>query len=186
MELSTKDFHVLDALDSYEITTQRQLSERASISLGYVNYVLKVLLKKGLIKIDDFYQSPYKKNYVYLLTPKGLEAKSRLAARFVVSKLKEYSQLKRRILEKLTIIESNGHVNIVLVGPEIVKNFVDKIIKEHALNLNVVNYCKALELLKAYDIESCDITLVMDGKNTDMEAMPEDIKAFQDKLLPLW
>ena len=64
MELSTKDFHVLDALDSYEITTQRQLSERAGISLGHVNYVLKVLLKKGLIKIDDFYQSTNKKNYV--------------------------------------------------------------------------------------------------------------------------
>ena len=186
MELSTKDFHVLDALDSYEITTQRQLSERAGISLGHVNYVLKVLLKKGLIKIDDFYQSPYKKNYVYLLTAKGLEAKSRLAARFVVSKLKEYSRLKRKIAEKLTIIESRDHVNIVLVGPEIVKDFVDKIIKVHALNLVMVGYCNALDQLKAYDIESFDIALVIDGNNVDMKTMSEDTKAFQDKLLPLW
>ena len=186
MKLSTKDFHVLDALDSYEITTQRQLSEKSGVSLGHVNSLLKSLLKKGLIKMGKFKKSPNKMGYAYHLTPQGLEAKSRLAARFFVSKLKEYSQLERKIKEKLTIIESRQHVNIVLVGPEIVKNFVDKIIKEHALNLNVVNYCKALELLKAYDIESCDITLVMDGKNTDMEAMPEDIKAFQDKLLPLW
>ena len=186
IELSTKDFHILDALDSYEITTQRQLSERAGISLGHVNYVLKVLLKKGLVKIDDFYQSPNKKSYVYLLTPKGLEAKSRLAARFVVSKLKEYSQFKRKIKEKLTIIERRGHVNIVLVGPEIVKDFVDKMIKEHALNLVMVGYCNALDQLKAYDIESFDIALVMDGNNADMEAMLEDTKAFKDKLLPLW
>ena len=186
MELSTKDFHLLDALDSHEITTQRQLSERAGISLGYVNYILKVLLKKGLIKIDDFYQSPYKKNYAYLLTPKGLEAKSKLAASFVVSKLKEYSQLKRRILEKLTIIESNGHVNIVLVGPKIVKDFVDKIIKEHALNLVMVGYCTELDNLKAYDIKSYDVALVMDGNNAYAEAIPADMKAFQDKLLPLW
>ena len=186
LELSTKDFHVLDALDSYEITTQRQLSDRAGISLGHVNYVLKVLLKKGLVKIDDFYQSLNKKSYVYRLTPKGLEAKSRLAARFVVSKLKEYRQLKRKIKEKLTIIESRGHVNIVLVGPEIVKDFVDKIIEENALNLVIVGYCKALEQLKAYDIERYDIALIIDGNNADMEAMPEDMNVIQDKLLPLW
>ncbi len=186
MELSTKDIHVLDALDRYEITTQRQLSERAGISLGHVNYVLKVLLKKGLIKIDDFHQSLYKKSYVYLLTHKGLEAKSRLAAHFVVSKLKEYSQFKRKIKEKLTIVEHRGHVNIVLVGPEIVKDFVDKIIEENSMNLVMVGYCKALEQLKAYDTESYDVALVMDGKNTDMEAMSEDTKVLQDKVLPLW
>jgi EPS-associated MarR family transcriptional regulator len=186
MELSTKDFHVLDTLDSYKITTQRQLSEKSGISLGKANYLLKGLLKKGLVKMGRFSKSPNKKNYVYLLTPKGLETKSRLAARFVVSKLKEYSQIKRKIAEKLIIIESKGHVNIVLVGPEIIKNFVDKMIKEHALNLVMVGYCNALEQLKAYDIESFDMALVMDGNNADMEAMPEDMKAFQDKLLPLW
>ncbi len=51
MELSTKDFHVLDALDSYEITTQRQLSEKSGISLGLVNYLLKRFLKKDLVKM---------------------------------------------------------------------------------------------------------------------------------------
>ena len=186
MKLSTKSFFILDALDNYEITTQRQLSERAGISLGHVNYLLKSLLEKGLVKMGNFSKSPNKMGYAYHLTPKGLEAKSRLAARFVVSKLKEYSQFKRKIKEKLTIIERRGHVNIVLVGPEIVKDFVDKMIKEHALNLVMVGYCKVLEQLKAYDIESFDIALVMDGNNADMEAMREDMKAFQDKLLPLW
>ena len=111
-----------------------------------------------------FSKSPNKMRYVYLLTPKGLEAKSRLAARFVVSKLKEYSQLKRKVAEKLIIIENKGHVNIVLVGPEIIKDFVDKMIKEQALNLVMVGYCNALDQLKAYDIESFDMALVMDGK----------------------
>jgi EPS-associated MarR family transcriptional regulator len=186
MELSTKHFYVLDALDSYEITTQRQLSEKSGISLGLVNYLLKAFLKKGLVKMGKFSKSPNKMGCAYRLTPSGLEAKSRLAAHFVVSKLKEYGQFERKIKEKLTIIESSGHVNIVLVGPEIVKDFIDKIIKENAMSLVMVGHCNALDQLKAYDIESCDITLVMDGKNTDMEAMSEDIKVLQDKLLPLW
>ncbi len=186
MELSTKDFHVLDALDSYEITTQRQLSEKSGISLGQVNYLLKSFLKKGLVKMGNFSKSPNKMGYVYHLTPKGLEAKSRIAARYVVSKLKEYSRLKRKIVEKLTIIESRGHVNIILVGPEIVKDFVDKMIKEHAMNLVMVGYCKELEELKAYDVDSYDVALVMDGNHTDTGAIAEDMKAIQDKLLPLW
>ena len=186
MGLPSKGFFVLDALDEHEITTQRQLSEKAGISLGHVNYVLKVLLKKGLIKIDKFYKSSNKKGYVYLLTPKGLEAKSSLAAHFVVSKLKEYSQLKQKIKERLTLIESRGHVNIVLVGPEIVKDFVDKMIKENALNMVLVGYCKELEDLKAYDTEQFDVALIMDGNNINREATVEDFKPFQDKLLPLW
>jgi EPS-associated MarR family transcriptional regulator len=186
VELSTKDFHVLDALDSYEITTQRQLSEKSSTSLGHVNYLLKSLLKKGLVKMGTFSKSHNKMGYAYHLTPKGLEAKSRLAARFVVSKLKEYSQLKQKIKEKLTLIESRGHVNIVLVGPEIVKDFVDKMIKEYALNMVMVGHCAELKNLKAYDVESFDVALVMDGNNINREATVEDFKPFQDKLLPLW
>ena len=85
MEFSLKDFHVLDALDSYDITTQRQLSEKSGISLGHVNYLLKILLKKGLVKMGNFSKSPNKFGYAYHLTPKGIEAKSRLAALFVVS-----------------------------------------------------------------------------------------------------
>jgi len=161
MELSTKDFHLLDALDSYEITTQRQLSEKSSISLGHVNYLLKGLLKKGLVKMANFSKSPNKMGYAYHLTPKGLETKSRLAAHFVVSKLKEYSQLKQKIKEKLTLIESKDHVNIILVGPEIVKDFVDKMIKENAMNMVMVGYCTELKNLKAYDIESYDIALII-------------------------
>ena len=90
MELTRKDFYILDALDSQKITSQRQLSEHAGISLGQVNYVLKSLLEKGLVKIGNFNRNRCKIGYAYLLTPKGIEAKSKLAADFVVSKLKEY------------------------------------------------------------------------------------------------
>ena len=109
-----------------------------------------------------------------------------MAARFVVSKLKEYSQLKYIIVEKLTSIESKGHVNIVLVGPEIVRDFVGKMIKEHTLNLVMVGYCAELEDLKAYGTEQYDIALVIDGNHVDMKTVLKDAGVFQDKLLQLW
>ena len=63
MAYSQKDFEVLDALDNHEITTQRQLSEYTGISLGQVNYVLKSLLEKGLVKIGNFRKNQNKIGY---------------------------------------------------------------------------------------------------------------------------
>ncbi|MGB2930048.1 MAG: MarR family EPS-associated transcriptional regulator [Desulfobacterales bacterium] len=177
---------MLDALDSYEITTQRQLSEKSGISLGHVNYVLKGLLKKGLVKIDNFQKSSNKKSYAYMLTPKGLEAKSRLAARFVVSKLKEYSQLQQKIAQRLAVIERKGKQKIVFAGPEIVKEFVDRVINEYALQLTVVGFCKTWEELKAYEFESYDIVLVIDGNPADMKTMAKVTGIPREKLLSLW
>ena len=113
MEFSPKSFFILDTLDRYEITTQRQLSERSGISLGHVNHILKDLLQKGLVKTGSSYQSPNKKHYVYLLTPKGLEAKSRLAVNFVISRLREYHSMRERLAERLADIESRRHSNIL-------------------------------------------------------------------------
>ena len=68
MEHSEKTFQILDTLDRQEISTQRQLAEHAGISLGQVNYIIKSLLEKGLVKIGNFRKNPRKIGYVYLLT----------------------------------------------------------------------------------------------------------------------
>jgi len=103
MSLNATDYQVLDALDSAEITTQRQLAEHTGISLGQINYVIKRLLEKGLVKVGNFKKSPKKIGYAYLLTPQGIEEKSKLAVRFVMRKLDEYKRIENRIAEKLAI-----------------------------------------------------------------------------------
>jgi EPS-associated MarR family transcriptional regulator len=105
MLLSEKHFQILETLDRQEISTQRQLAKSTGISLGQINYVLKQFLSKGLIKIGNFRKNPHKIGYAYLLTPKGIEAKSKLAARFIISKLREYNNIRGRLVGKLTAIE---------------------------------------------------------------------------------
>ena len=73
MKHTEKTFQILDALDREEISTQRQLADNSGISLGQVNYILKSLLEKGLVKISNFKRNPHKIGYVYFLTPKGIE-----------------------------------------------------------------------------------------------------------------
>jgi EPS-associated MarR family transcriptional regulator len=185
MELTEKAFQVLDALDRQEISTQRQLAEHAGVSLGQVNYVLKSLLEKGLVKIDNFHKSQRKIGYVYLLTPKGIEAKSRLGFRFVMARLREYNRLRQRLAERLTIIENRGHVRIIFVGPSIVKEFVDSIIKERLLRLVLVGHCNHWKDLKDYDPGSFDIALLFDGNSKGVGKIKEAIGISPDKLLPL-
>ena len=119
--------------------------------------LLKQLLEKGLVKTGNFRKKPYKIGYTYLLTPKGIEKKSKLAAHFIISKLKEYHSIRNKMAERLISISKNGYKRIVFIGPEIVKEFVDSIIYEKALGLVLVAYCKDWREIKNYNPESFKI-----------------------------
>ena len=71
-----------------------------NVSLGKVNYVLKELKKKGLIKINNFKNNPDKSRYLYLLTPKGVAEKTKITIKFMQRKMEEYEELKKELEKK--------------------------------------------------------------------------------------
>ena len=75
--------------------SQRDLSSELDMSLGKINYCLKALKKKGLIKIKNFKKSKDKFRYLYVLTPKGIVEKTKITMRFMKIKMKEYDELKK-------------------------------------------------------------------------------------------
>ena len=78
-------------------SSQRELAEELGFSLGKLNYCLKALKTKGLIKINNFTKNPRKINYIYVLTPKGISHKTKLTINFMKRKIKEYEELKKEI-----------------------------------------------------------------------------------------
>ena len=78
-------------------SSQRELAEELGFSLGKLNYCLKALKFKGLIKIDNFKKNPNKINYIYMLTPKGITEKTKLTVDFMKRKMKEYDELKTEL-----------------------------------------------------------------------------------------
>jgi len=78
--------------------TQRELSSSLGISLGKVNFLLKALIEKGHVKVDNFKKSDNKSAYLYFLTPKGIEEKARITYRFLRRKLTEYDELEQEII----------------------------------------------------------------------------------------
>ena len=90
-------FEVLRKIKIKPEATQRELAEELGFSLGKLNYCLKGLRTKGLIKIENFKKNPNKINYIYVLTPKGIAEKTKLTINFMKRKMKEYEELKKEI-----------------------------------------------------------------------------------------
>ena len=97
--MNKRDIHLdlLRKLESNPEYTQRELSREMGVSLGKVNYCMKKLTEKGLIKLTNFTHNPNKMGYAYLLTPSGIEEKSRLTFSFLKRKTAEYEILKKEI-----------------------------------------------------------------------------------------
>jgi len=88
---------VLRHLEQNPGVTQRELATELGVSLGKANYCIKALVSKGLVKAKNFQNSSNKRAYLYLLTPKGIEAKARISVRFLQRKIDEYEALKVEI-----------------------------------------------------------------------------------------
>jgi EPS-associated MarR family transcriptional regulator len=97
---------VLRLLQANPHMTQRDLADELGVSLGKVNYCMKELLLKGLVKMQNFSNSRNKLGYAYLLTPSGVAAKARLTAEYLKIKVAEYESLKLEI-EQLKV-EATG------------------------------------------------------------------------------
>ena len=90
-------FNVLRKIKNKPESSQRQLAEELGFSLGKLNYCLKALKNKGLVKINNFRQNPKKINYIYVLTPKGISEKTKLTENFMKRKMQEYDELKNEL-----------------------------------------------------------------------------------------
>ena len=98
MNKETSDiFEILRKIVKDPSSTQRDLANELNLSLGKVNYCIKALKDKGLIKINNFKKNPNKINYIYVLTPKGIRQKTKLTIDFMNRKIKEYEDLKKEL-----------------------------------------------------------------------------------------
>jgi len=78
-----------------EDISQPSLAKEVGFSVGKVNFIMKALVNKGLIKCDRFISSSNKMKYSYLLTEDGIREKMILTKKFIDRKREEYEQLQR-------------------------------------------------------------------------------------------
>ena len=99
-DYNENQLNILRKINKNSELTQRKMADDLGISLGKLNYCIKELKKKGLIKIKNFKKNPNKLNYIYLLTPEGIAEKTKLTVNFMKRKMKEYDELKKELKDK--------------------------------------------------------------------------------------
>ncbi len=91
-------FEILRKIQKKPESSQRELAEELGFSLGKLNYCLKALQKKGLVKLQNFQKQSNKINYLqYVITPKGISERTKLTINFMKRKMKEYDELKKEL-----------------------------------------------------------------------------------------
>ena len=96
-ENSQEEFDLLRQIKKKPKSSQRELAKHLGFSLGKLNYCLRAIKNKGLIKIGNFGNNPNKLNYIYILTPKGITEKTSLTINYMKRKMKEYDELKSEL-----------------------------------------------------------------------------------------
>ena len=97
MKHNQDHLNVLRKIKSKPNITQREMARDLNLSLGKLNYCLRALKLKGLVKIENFKKNPNKLNYIYVLTPKGISTKTKLTINFMKRKMNEYDELKKEL-----------------------------------------------------------------------------------------
>ena len=92
------EFNVLRYLYKKPNSSQRELAQYLGFSLGKLNYCIKALKNKGLVKIENFNKKDNKIKYIqYIITPKGIAERTKLTLNFMKRKMDEYDNLKNEL-----------------------------------------------------------------------------------------
>jgi EPS-associated MarR family transcriptional regulator len=97
--MNEAQFKTLRELSTEGTVSQRDLSKKVGLSLGSVNYIMKELIKKGYVKTQRFKNSHNKAAYIYVLTPRGINARIQQTQYFLQLKMAEYEKLHKEIEE---------------------------------------------------------------------------------------
>lgn len=90
-------YYLLKELEKSETSSQRALAQQMGVSLGKINFILKALVAKGLVKMENFAHAENKMAYRYRLTPAGIKYRLRITRDFIRKKEQEYEQLKEEL-----------------------------------------------------------------------------------------
>lgn len=101
-------YYLFKELEKSESSSQRELANQMGISLGKINFILKALIAKGWVKMENFAQSNNKIGYRYILTPEGFKEKVKVTKAFLKRKEAEYEKIKKEIEQvKSEIVDQN-------------------------------------------------------------------------------
>ena len=129
MQKKNSELDFLTSLEEGKEVTQQGISNKISVSIGFVNALVKKFVKKGTIKVQ---QAPYKR-FVYYLTPKGFSEKSKLVLDYLTDSLSLFRSMREEFNE---IFSNNLNSKFIIFGISEISEIA--ILSANELNAEIV------------------------------------------------
>jgi DNA-binding MarR family transcriptional regulator len=162
------EYEVLNHLQENEITTQRKISKRTGLSLGAVNLLLKKMARKGLIKVEKLNARTMR----YILTPKGLQEKSRLAYRYIRQSYRQILKINQALDRLLSERSAElGREAVILLGPA---DEILEVLTQH-LSYKEINFEVCPDLNSLEKLVNSNGRLILTWRQEEEEAMDKGL-----------
>ena len=112
MYTSDKEAIILEHIYNDDSLKQRELAEKAGISLGMTNAILKRLIEKGWLMTKQL----NRRNISYVVSPAGIEEIFKCSYRYFKRTIDDVTLYRKKIEQLVTEAVDVGYDCIVLVG----------------------------------------------------------------------
>jgi len=127
--LNEREFELVNIVGAQLAQNQRDLSREMDLSLGMTNMLLRRLVSKGYIRIQQLNSRKVR----YILTPKGFAEKMRKSVKYTLKTINSISLIKARLRDMVSSLHGNGHREFWVLGTSDLALLIETSIKEAGL-----------------------------------------------------
>ena len=124
--LDEREFELINIIGADLGANQRELSRLMNLSLGMLNMLIRRLVSKGMIRIENLNQ----RKVQYILTPKGFAEKMQQSIRYTLKTIHSIDIIKEGIKKVVVDLYNKGERNFIVVGRSDFALLIEIILKD--------------------------------------------------------
>ena len=142
--LNEREFELVNILGAQLSANQRDLSHHMDLSLGTINMLIRRLMVKGYIRIEQL----DKRKVQYILTPKGFTEKMRKSIKYTLKTINSIGAIRNRLKTIIHRLHGEGERRFFILGDSDLVILVETIFKDNHLGDCMVQRLSAIPLQK--------------------------------------
>ena len=138
--LDEREFELINIIGAKLGSNQRDLSRQMELSLGMVNIILRRMIAKGYIRINQL----DKRKVEYILTSKGFSEKMRKSVRYTIKTICSLGLIKRKLTSVLKVVVDQGERKFIILGESDFAILVELVLKDLCKDGYVVEHTQEI------------------------------------------
>jgi len=124
--LDEREFELINILGADLGSNQREISRHMKVSLGMINMLIRRLISKGYIRIEQL----NKRKVQYILTPKGFSEKMQKSIKYTMKTISSIGLIRNRVKDVMLDLYKDGVRNFHFYGNPDIRILVEMIYRE--------------------------------------------------------